>query len=91
MTCRPGEQGDDMKELVRTNDPVLISWLTAALREASIHAVVLDTHTAVLEGSVSAIQRRVMVADDDFPRASRLLVDAEAGGCDGGGDDGADA
>ncbi|MDX9860169.1 MAG: DUF2007 domain-containing protein [Rhodospirillales bacterium] len=79
-----------MKELVRTNDPVLISWLTAALRGASIHPVVLDTHTAILEGSVSAIQRRVMVADDDLPRAARLLAEAEAGGREGGGDDGVD-
>jgi len=79
-----------MKELVRTNDPVLISWLTAALGEASIYAVVLDTHTAILEGSVAAIQRRVMVADDDFVRASRVLADAEAGG-ERDGDDNAEA
>jgi len=79
-----------MKELVRTNDPVLISWLTAALSEASIYAVVLDTHTAILEGSVAAIQRRVMVADDDFIRASRVLADADAVG-EGGGDDDAKA
>lgn len=76
-----------MKELVRTNDPVLISWLTAALNEMSIHAVVLDTHTAVLEGSVAAIQRRVMVADDDFVQASKVLADAEAGRYEGDGDD----
>jgi hypothetical protein len=79
-----------MKELVRTNDPVLISWLTAALGEASIQAFVLDTHTAVLEGSVAAIQRRVMVADDDFVRASKVLADAEAGRYEGGGDDDVD-
>ncbi len=76
-----------MKELVRTNDPVLISWLTAALGEMSIHAVVLDTHMAVLEGSVAAIQRRVMVADDDFIQASQVLADAEAGRHEGSGDD----
>ncbi len=79
-----------MKELVRTNDPVLISWLTCALEGASIHAIVLDTHTAILEGSVAAIQRRVMVADDDFVPASRILADAEAGRYDGGGDDDVD-
>lgn len=79
-----------MRELLRTNDPVLISWLTAALREASIHAVVLDTHTAVLEGSVAAIQRRVMVADADYFLASRILADGEAGQPDGGGNGDAD-
>lgn len=76
-----------MKELVRTNDPVLISWLTAALGEMSIHVIVLDTHTAVLEGSVAAIQRRVMVADDNFVQASKVLADAAAGRYGGGEDD----
>jgi len=67
-----------MRELVRTNDPVLISWLTAALAAERIAAVVLDTHTSVLEGSVAAIPRRVMVDDDDLPRAKRVLAEAEA-------------
>ncbi|MGH6661357.1 MAG: DUF2007 domain-containing protein, partial [Rhodospirillales bacterium] len=50
-----------MEELTRTNDPVLLSWLTARLADEDIAAVVLDTHASVVEGSISAIQRRVMV------------------------------
>ena len=75
-----------MVELIRTNDPVLLSWLTAALAEIDIETVVLDTHTSVLEGSVSAIQRRLMVDDDDYARAKRVLDQAEriASGDDGG-------
>ena len=71
-----------MVELIRTNDPVLLSWLTAALAEARIEAIVLDVHTSVLEGSVSAIPRRVMVDDDDLARAKRLVAEADrmAGG-----------
>lgn len=65
-----------MKELLRTNNPVRISWLTALLADADIEAVVLDTHMAVLEGSASAIRRRLMVNNDDYPRARRVLVDA---------------
>ena len=68
-----------MRELVRSNDPVFISWLTAALRELGIEPVVLDTHTAILEGSIGAIQRRVMVADADFFTAKRCLDAAEHG------------
>lgn len=79
-----------MKELLRTNDPVLISWLTAALGEHAIEAVVLDTHTAVLEGSIGAIQRRVMVADADYFLASRVLAEAGEGEPEGGGNDAAD-
>ncbi|MDP6571928.1 MAG: DUF2007 domain-containing protein [Rhodospirillales bacterium] len=73
-----------MVELIRTNDPVLLSWLTAALAEARIEAIVLDVHTSILEGSVSAIPRRVMVDDDDLARAKRLVAVADrmAGGKD---------
>lgn len=65
-----------MKELLRTNDPVRISWLTALLADSRIEAVVLDTHMSVLEGSASAIRRRLMVDNDDYSRARRILEDA---------------
>ena len=66
-----------MEELVRTNDPVLLSWLTARLAGENIEAVVLDAHTSVMEGSISAIQRRVMVVSDDLARARQVLDEAE--------------
>jgi hypothetical protein len=61
-----------MKELLRTNNQVLISWLRALLAENGIDMVVLDVHTSVLEGSTFAIPRRIMVADEDFARARAL-------------------
>ena len=66
-----------MEELTRTNDPVLLSWLTARLADEDIAAVVLDTHASVVEGSISAIQRRVMVDRSDLVRARALLAEAE--------------
>ncbi len=68
-----------MQEIVRTNDPVLISWLQALLRDAGIEAVLFDTHTSVLEGSAGAIPRRMMVADDDVQAARRTLDEAGEG------------
>lgn len=65
-----------MKELLRTTDPVRLSWLLALLADARIGAVVLDTHTSILEGSIGAIPRRLMVTADDHARACRLLRDA---------------
>ena len=50
-----------MKELLRTNDAVRLSWLQALLAAAGIEAVVLDTHTSIIEGSIGAIPRRLMV------------------------------
>ena len=66
-----------MKELVRTNDAVRLSWLQAVLDEADIAVVVLDSHTSSVEGSIGAIPRRVMVADADHFRASAALRKAE--------------
>ena len=68
-----------MKELLRTNDAVLLSWAQAVLADCGIRAVVLDTHTAILEGSIAAIQRRLMVADDDHAAALRQLEAAKSG------------
>ena len=71
-----------MKELIRANDPVLLSWVIATLSGQNIEAVILDTHTSVLEGSVTAIERRVMVIDEDYVRAKRILDDAREDGLD---------
>jgi hypothetical protein len=65
-----------MKELLRTNDLVFLSWADAMLRAEGIDTVVLDGHTSVLEGSTWAIRRRMMVADEDYGRARRLMIDA---------------
>ena len=65
-----------MRELIRSNDPVRISWLQALLADAGIDCAVFDTHTATLEGGASAIMRRIAVGDDEWSRARRLLVDA---------------
>jgi hypothetical protein len=69
-----------MKELLRTNNPVRLSWLQALLNDAGIDSVVLDHHTSLVEGSIGAIPRRLMVADRDLTRARALLATAgEAG------------
>lgn len=65
-----------MKELLRTTDVVRLSWLTALLSDAGIRTVVLDHHTSVLEGSISAIPRRLMVETRDFGRARMVLREA---------------
>ena len=68
-----------MRELVRTNDPVLVSAITALLDGAKIPHVVLDQNMSVLEGSIGILPRRVLVSDDLVSRARRLLEDAGLG------------
>ena len=65
-----------MKELLRTNDVVKLSWLTALLADAGIEVLILDTHTSIIEGSIGAIPRRLMVASEDHARARRVLEEA---------------
>lgn len=72
-----------MRELTRSNDLVWISWLTAYLADAGIASHVLDGHMSALEGSVIAIQRRVMVADEDITAAERLMAEAARGVAEG--------
>ena len=66
-----------MKELLRTNDTVRLSWAQAVLAEAGIDSIVLDHHTSLVEGSIGAIPRRLMVAEHDHGRASAILRTAE--------------
>ncbi len=65
-----------MVELLRSNDPVRLSFVTALLADARIGTVMLDPYTSVAEGSISAIERRLMVDDDDLARARRVLDEA---------------
>jgi hypothetical protein len=65
-----------MRIVATSNDPVRLSFLTALLADAGIDAVVLDLHTSMIEGSIGAIPRRLMVASDDEGRARRVLAEA---------------
>lgn len=71
-----------MRELLRTNDTVRLSFLRVLLRDAGIESVVLDQHMSVLEGSAAAIPRRLMVVEADEARARQVL--SEAGESTGG-------
>ena len=60
-----------MKELLRTNDLVKLSWLEALLADAGIATLVLDGNTSVLQGSQTA--RRA--AKNDPLKPTRLLTE----------------
>jgi hypothetical protein len=68
-----------MVELVRTNDPGMISVIEGLLAGADIPYQVTDRNMSVLEGSITAIQVRILVPDDREVEARQLLVDAELG------------
>ena len=65
-----------MRELVRTNDAVLISAIEALLKGAQIDHMVVDQNMSVLEGSIGIFPRRILVGEDEFEGARRLLEEA---------------
>jgi hypothetical protein len=65
-----------MRVVATSNDPVRLSFLTSLLADAGIEAVVFDQYASAVEGSIGAIQRRLMVADQDHSRARRVLAEA---------------
>lgn len=68
-----------MAELVRTNDPGLLSVIEGLLAGADIPYHVADRNMSILEGSILAIQARVLVPDSREAEARDLLTDAELG------------
>ena len=68
-----------MAELLRTNDAGILSVVEGLLGGADIPYQVTDRNMSVLEGSINAIQIRVLVPDELEEVARELLTDAELG------------
>ena len=62
-----------MKELIRTNDLILISRIQSILINATIHYDLLDVYVSIIEGSINAIQKRIVVSNDDFNLSQELI------------------
>jgi hypothetical protein len=70
------KENQKLRELVRTNDMVLVSAVGALLDGANIHHLVLDQNMSIIEGSLGVLPRRILVHDDDNRAARQLLRDA---------------
>jgi hypothetical protein len=71
-------RGTALREVLKTNNPVLLSFAQVLLADAGIEAVVFDAHMSVIEGSLGVLPRRLMVADDQSGRAEAILKDGLA-------------
>jgi hypothetical protein len=65
-----------MKAVLKSINPVLINYAVNVLEQEGIEAVVFDENASVMDGSMGFMPRRLMVLDEDFARADRLLRDA---------------
>ncbi len=68
-----------MREVLRTNDPVLLSFVEALLEDAGIPVALADVNMSVLEGSIGVLPRRLLVGDGDADEALRLIGEIEHG------------
>jgi hypothetical protein len=68
-----------MRELILTTDPVLLSFVQSIMRDAGIEAIVFDQHISIVEGSIGAFPRRLMVPEVSWDEAAGLMREAGLG------------
>lgn len=77
LSLRQTEPG--VSELLRSNDCVLIGYVEVLLRQLGISCMVADQHMSIIEGSIGAFPRRLLVDREDVPAARRALEEAGLG------------
>jgi hypothetical protein len=66
-----------MKELLRTNNFVYLSFAEAVLKDAGVEALIFDNHMSVMEGSLGVLAAPFDGRRRDLARAKKLLAEAE--------------
>lgn len=66
-----------MREILRSNDAVLINFVVVLLRDAGLEPQLIDEHVSAVEGSIGALPRRVLIAEDELAQAKRIMHEAE--------------
>ncbi len=62
-----------MVELLRSNDIVYLSFVRHMLNEEGIDHLLLDDYVSAAEGSINAIPRRIVVAENMLKCALKLI------------------
>ncbi|MEQ1653235.1 MAG: DUF2007 domain-containing protein [Hyphomicrobium sp.] len=65
-----------MRELLTTNDPVLLGYVEVLLADQGIASVVFDGHISLMEGGIGAFPRRLMIDAGQVHRAVGIMRDA---------------
>ena len=68
-----------MRDVLKTNDAVLLNFAEVVLADAGIESVVFDAHMSVMDGSLGILPRRLMVTESDYERAKSILAAALPG------------
>lgn len=62
--------------LIRTMNPVTLSFADVVLKDAGIMSFLFDTNSAILDGSTALVQKRLMIIDEDEDDARAALIAA---------------
>ncbi|MEE9272814.1 MAG: DUF2007 domain-containing protein [Robiginitomaculum sp.] len=65
-----------MKVIIKTNNPVTLSYARSVLKDVDIDSFIMDTHQSILVGALGIVLQRIMVIDEDYVEARRVLIDA---------------
>jgi len=65
--------------LIRTMNPVTLSFAQALLKDAEIECFLFDMNASVMDGSTILVRRRLMIIDEDEAEAREVLEAAGLG------------
>lgn len=68
-----------MRELVRSNDLVVLSCAESLLQDAGIGCVILDRHMGASLTGLDGVAPRLVVASDDYAKGAKILTDGGLG------------
>ncbi len=68
-----------MEELMRTNNPVTLSYVQVLLTDGEIVHFVADQNMSIAEGSIGILSRRIMVDGSKLLQARRIVEEAGLG------------
>jgi putative signal transducing protein len=68
-----------MRDLITSNDPVLLNFVEVLLAEAGIDVVVFDGNMSAVQGTLGAVQKRLAVPTESWAKARSLLQEADLG------------
>jgi hypothetical protein len=68
-----------MKDLIRTNNPALISYVEALLKQLDVTYFIADQAISSAEGSIGMFPKRILVSSEHLAKARQLMIDAGLG------------
>ena len=66
-----------MKILVKSNEIIYLSWVKHILNENRIDFHIFDEFVSSVEGNINAFPIRILVSDNDFKRAKKVIENIE--------------